>query len=596
MKHRTKTQIAVLFTLTFIFTVGIRAEWTTDITNNTAVCTNESNQYLLAIASDTVGGVRFFYRNFIVGYETMEIMFQHINELGEPIFTNCGIRLNEESYVEKLIVLDSTSNYVDIAWIQDKTLKAQRISSAGDFLWSTNNSDVLSLPLAHSILNSVKTKDGYFIASLYETISTNMDIFHIAGQMLGFDGTLKWGEQGKVLVTNVSKDNITYQPFLCNIDITNVVLVWSDTIMEGYKLRGQKFSLSGAKLWSDSYIEIGPHIVDEEPLLVETVSDNSIIVLWKERHFGEDFAERLYVQKINTEGELLLSSNGVVIAEIVDDSTFMLGANVCAAVINESKQLFAFWYSFTNVAPYDLYVNYSYQIADTSNLFLWGPTNGMSFFPSLRQYVGRIACIKHPVGEGVITCWEYDEDIFYQIIDEEGTMLFSQYGMPVTVNSNSQDDIQIITMSDSIGVVAWNDMRNGNMDIYAQTIDIQIPEPATMLCILLIILMVIVRYKYKYYLFVNIILLFLLLPYSISAAIGPIFLEPQKDMRTHGAPYWGNIDNSHGSAFYFESSGSKIEVGNGANNWPKFFGIYYVKASGNNYIEFTEGKTEIGGR
>jgi len=62
-------------------------------------------------------------------------------------------------------------------------------------------------------------------------------------------------------------------------------------------------------------------------------------------------------------------------------------------------------------------------------------------------------------------------DIYAQRVDANGRLLWDKEGIPVCTDPSLQDDVKAIPDSEGGAILAWEDWRNGNQDIYAQRID-----------------------------------------------------------------------------------------------------------------------------
>jgi len=75
---------------------------------------------------------------------------------------------------------------------------------------------------------------------------------------------------------------------------------------------------------------------------------------------------------------------------------------------------------------------------------------------------------------GAIVVWVElrgeDKDIYAQRVSGDGKLLWGEKGKPVCVEKGTQDNLILIPDGNGGAIVAWEDWRNGNQDIYAQRI------------------------------------------------------------------------------------------------------------------------------
>ena len=76
---------------------------------------------------------------------------------------------------------------------------------------------------------------------------------------------------------------------------------------------------------------------------------------------------------------------------------------------------------------------------------------------------------------GAILVWgdtrHGNQDSYAQRIDADGNILWGSEGVPVCTDPTLQDDLNAISDGKGGVIIAWEDWRNGNQDIYAQRID-----------------------------------------------------------------------------------------------------------------------------
>ena len=76
---------------------------------------------------------------------------------------------------------------------------------------------------------------------------------------------------------------------------------------------------------------------------------------------------------------------------------------------------------------------------------------------------------------GAILVWgdtrHGNQDSYAQRIDASGNKLWDSEGIPVCTHPTLQDDLNAIADGKGGVIIAWEDWRNGNQDIYAQRID-----------------------------------------------------------------------------------------------------------------------------
>jgi len=76
---------------------------------------------------------------------------------------------------------------------------------------------------------------------------------------------------------------------------------------------------------------------------------------------------------------------------------------------------------------------------------------------------------------GAIVAWEDyrngNNDIYAQRVNSSGDPVWASNGMPICINDSYQNDLNIISDGVNGAIIVWTDQRLGNSDIYAQRVD-----------------------------------------------------------------------------------------------------------------------------
>ena len=125
------------------------------------------------------------------------------------------------------------------------------------------------------------------------------------------------------------------------------------------------------------------------------------------------------------------------------------------------------WYDYRS-GDADIYA----QKATVTDGAVWQPDGVQVCGATGNQIVPRAAS---DGAGGVIIVWPDDRnggfDIYAQRVDSNGNVLWTTDGVPVCVASGDQYRVRLIDDGAGGAVVAWDDTRGGDRDIYAQRID-----------------------------------------------------------------------------------------------------------------------------
>jgi len=146
------------------------------------------------------------------------------------------------------------------------------------------------------------------------------------------------------------------------------------------------------------------------------------------------------------------------------------GHELTPAVVSDGAGgVFVFWFDNRNVVDEsDLYA----QRIDETGEFLWQPDG----IPICTASGNQLSAVAVPDGAGgIIVVWRDDRstaaDVYAQRVDAGGTVLWDTDGAPVCTTSTNA--YVRVAVSDGAGgvIVAWDDYRGADADVYAQRLD-----------------------------------------------------------------------------------------------------------------------------
>jgi len=195
--------------------------------------------------------------------------------------------------------------------------------------------------------------------------------------------------------------------------------------------------------------------VQTNTLIVEDGAGGTIII-WEDDRYGNT---DIFAQRIDRLGNILWAEYGVPVIQIAGTQ------NSFDAVEDGSGGVIITWQDFRSGINYDIYC----QRLDNNGNQLWHPLGSSICSAADDQRVPRITT---DGAGGAIVAWSDTRngsyDIYARRIDSGGTPLWTVWGEPVCTYLNVQMDIAIATDGDGGAYIAWEDLRNGNNDIYMQ--------------------------------------------------------------------------------------------------------------------------------
>ncbi|HNX44241.1 MAG TPA: T9SS type A sorting domain-containing protein [Bacteroidales bacterium] len=333
-------------------------------------------------------------------------------------------------------------------------------------------------------------------------------------------GEMLWGNDGIRLSTSTDAD---YTPVVTVTDEGNAVVVWEES-SSVEKVRVQKISPSGSKLWGSSGITLqGAGTESYTFPRVFAAPDDQAFVLWFKKDAGLYSPKHLYAQKISPDGSPVWSSDVVIFdgsgvsmiptIDFVPDgsngfyvawyddrnndwnySTYVqhidgfgqvqMTVNGVEAIVNNSNN---HMYPSITLSPdgQDLFVFVSEMDADQEMRGLYGqrisssgqrlwPNTGKMFIGLSSLDVGMLKAQMADTNIVVIYCKNNSfggDQVKAMKIDPTGAYLWPSGGHIVVSSSNgSKSDLVAGVYNSGQFIAAWSDQRSDAGDIYGQNI------------------------------------------------------------------------------------------------------------------------------
>lgn len=401
--------IVSVFVLQFVFG-GAYAQWSSDPTVNSPVCTAVLDQLYPKIVSDGSGGAIITWDDNRNTNTDANIYAQRINSSGFEQWTVDGVTICDtiRNQADPTIAMDGDGGAI-IAWAdkRDLSLKgnifAQRIDASGVVFWTANG-----IPIC---------------------------------------------------------DNPEYQfrPTILSDGSGGAIITWHDfrDLVANANVYAQKINASGEAQWLTNGVLVCNPAGDEQ--FVTLVSDGAggAIMTWEDKRINISDPD-IYAQRINASGGVEWTENGVLICNSYS----------CALPTSTSDGAggaIITWMDFRNSTSYRIYA----QRIDVNGNVKW-TANGVPICTI--QYGGSHPTIVSDNAGGAIITWEDmrggDMDIYAQKINASGTIQWIENGVAVCQANNDQVVPTIIGDGAGGAIVTWGDKRGGGVfgDIYAQKI------------------------------------------------------------------------------------------------------------------------------
>ncbi|HHS14371.1 MAG TPA: T9SS type A sorting domain-containing protein [bacterium] len=262
-------------------------------------------------------------------------------------------------------------------------------------------------------------------------------------------GQVQWPSNGISIQTLTASS-----PALCAVPDGQggAFLAWADSPLGDLDIYAQRVDGTGTPMWSAALTRICTDGGDQKFPAIAADGSGGVFVAWQDELSG-----KIAVKHLDADGNVL---------QLIDPCTAS-GEQTRTAMISDGRGgVILVWTDKRNGSSSDLYA----QRINGSGTLLWGSQG--TAVTTAPDNQSNHAIISDGQG-GVVAVWQdyrnLEYDIYAQRIDSSGTALWSADGIEICTYSDHQLS-PVITQSDTLFIIAWQDNRNGNSDVYAQAL------------------------------------------------------------------------------------------------------------------------------
>jgi len=237
--------------------------------------------------------------------------------------------------------------------------------------------------------------------------------------------------------------------------VGGLLVAWTDTRSDSADIYVQRMTAGGTPAWTVNGLLVSGALSDQDQATVTTDGSGGAIVAWRDMREGP--TGDLYVQRVSSAGTLAWAAGGVKVCGAVNEQAnpVLVPDGFGGAVV--------IWEDYrSGVAIYAQRVRFDGQP-------MWA-ADGVRLSTNPSPQFEPVACSDGTGGALVV--WEQQSagayDVAAQWVDIAGLRRWGATGVVVCGATNDQVNAQLAP--DGIGgaVVAWEDYRAGEADIYAQ--------------------------------------------------------------------------------------------------------------------------------
>lgn len=348
--------------------------------------------------------------------------------------------------------LETNSKLLTLQKNSDETIS----SNAMTIEWQTDGKDICTA--INTQYYQKICSDGTGGAIITWEDKRNAGIEDIYAQRINSSGDVIWRANGTPIC---NETNWQHNPEICSDEEGGAIITWADNRRSDTDIYVQRINSTGYTLWTAN----GTPVCTENgaqsfPQIVKDGFGGAIIS-WQDLR-GSDW--NIYAQRINSTGHILWTANGTLICNALDYQYYTKICGDCsggAIIVWRDRR--------PGINHDDIYA----QRVDSNGTNCW-IANGTPICTENAEQWEAVIC-SDGVG-GAIMAWEdlrstVRRDIYAQRVDSNGNPLWGNNGSLVSNKGNSKYYPDICQDGYGGAIIAWEDNRTTNRDIYAQRIN-----------------------------------------------------------------------------------------------------------------------------
>jgi len=289
--------------------------------------------------------------------------------------------------------------------------------------------------------------------------------YGIYAQRVNAAGTVQWAANGVVVCTATGVQQF---PKIVSDGIGGAIVTWWDNRSGNWNLYAQRVNAAGSAQWGLNGVALCTATGNGDRWNFHTISDGAggEIVTWYDDRSGNP---DVYAQRVDASGVVKWTTDGIPLCTATGAQYYP------AASSDDAGGAIVAWQDYRSGGKSNIYA----QRVNDLGAVQWG-TDGVAICTAIGFWYGQMAAtITSDGAGGAIVAWQDDRsenrDIYAQRIDASGVVKWTTDGVPLCTATGVQYRPGIISDGAAGAIVTWVDARNGDPyvdgDIYAQRVD-----------------------------------------------------------------------------------------------------------------------------
>ncbi|MGA2622716.1 MAG: T9SS type A sorting domain-containing protein [Bacteroidota bacterium] len=351
------------------------------------------------------------------------------------------------------IVSDGSGGAI-MTWVDyrsgDAHIYAQRVNASSAVQW-TPGGVAITATGAQTLPTIVSDGSGGDIITWQDLRNGNWDIY---AQRVNASGAVQWTANGVTICTATGDQQ---KPIIVSNGSGGAIIAWQDARNGNWDIYAQRVNASGAVQWTANGVAICTVTGDQTVPTIVSDGSGGAIMTWQD---GRGSDQDIYAQRVNASGTVQWTANGATICTATNDQY------IPAIVSDGSGGAIITWQDGRG-SDYDIYA----QRVNASGSVQWA-ANGAAICTVTNDQVYP-AIVSDGSGGAIMTWVDYrsgDDHIYAQRVNASGAVQWTAGGVAITAPG---DQTLPIIVSDGSGgaIITWQDLRNGNWDVYAQGVN-----------------------------------------------------------------------------------------------------------------------------
>jgi hypothetical protein len=444
------------------------AQWSDNPSVNNPINTMAGEQAIPKIATCSNGDS--YIASFSNESGNYNVRMQRLDVQGNPLWATNGILISNQPQMTWLTDWDMTAdnaNHAILTW-QDirnggnNNVVAYRISPSGDFVWGADG-----IALSNSTAFNASPKVTVTSAGNAVFAWQADDVIII--QKVSPTGSLLWGPNG---ITLSSSATFSW-PQLLPVGTDDVILKYFEDTGPPYSptrhIYAQRYDADGNPVWSSAVEVSNAGGITAWEQILPFINDGSdgFYMAWHDQRYGPGSPPSIYVQHLNSDGQPQFTTNGVRASQ----SSYML-TDAQLALPPGSTDIYVYW---NEIEPmYQNMWGICGQKISSGGSLLWG-NNGKVIIP-VNDTQRYLQAARNSSVDMMLVYDEYLDAVNIVILatrlDTDGNYVWPSQTNYITTVQSEKMHYDVNNFADNQWIVAWEDNRNGNYDIYAQNIQL----------------------------------------------------------------------------------------------------------------------------